>query len=105
MQIFSCLSYCSKSHVLESNTQVGLLVSIPKTSYELAWLVCSSDQSDAELIAIVYDGSYTCLDDQIIFDGEDIISWNEYELKTEELNRRAEECMKQLRLTAKNRTN
>jgi len=81
---------------------VGLHLSHPNTEYELAWLVFNGDQSDSELIAIVYDGSYTSLDGQIIFDGEDIVSWNEYQSKEEELKRRNEELMKKWQLAAEN---
>ncbi|UJR13249.1 hypothetical protein I4U23_000270 [Adineta vaga] len=41
----------------ESNNRVELHLAIPKSDYELAWLVFSSDQPNSELIGIVYDGS------------------------------------------------
>jgi hypothetical protein len=68
----------------QSNNPVGLHLSIPNTDYELAWLVFSNDQPNAELIGIIYDGGYTKLDGQIILNQEDIVSWNEYELKEQE---------------------
>ncbi|CAF1008862.1 unnamed protein product [Rotaria sordida] len=68
----------------ESNNRVGLHLSIPNTEYEFAWLVFNSDQPNSELIGIVYDGSYTLLEGQIILDQEDVVSWNEYESKRQE---------------------
>ncbi|CAF2905685.1 unnamed protein product [Rotaria sp. Silwood2] len=63
----------------ESNNRVGLHLSIPNTKYEFAWLVFSSNQPNAKLLGIVYDGTYTLLKGQIILDQEDVVSWNEYE--------------------------
>ena len=84
---------------------VGLYLSHSNTDYNLVWLVFDGDQSDSELIAIVYDGSYTSFDGQIIFDGEDIVSWHEYQSKTEELKRRNEALMKKWPFAAENQNN
>lgn len=88
----------------ESNKQVGLYLSMPETDYELAWLVFSSDQSDSELIAIVYDGSYIGLDAQITLDQEDVVSWKEYKSKQEDEARRAADIWKRLQSGADIRT-
>lgn len=85
----------------ESNNRVGLHLSFPNPDYDLAWLVFNSDQSDAELIGIVYDGSYTSLDGQVILDGKDIVSWNEYQSKIQELHRHNEELLKKWQSAAK----
>ena len=83
----------------ESIGPVGLHLSIPKTDYEFAWLVFSNDQPNAGLIAIVYDGSYTLLDGQIILDQEDIVGWNEYQLKEQERQRVQFERLRKLKST------
>lgn len=88
----------------ESNHRVGLHLSMPNLEYEFAWLVFSNDQPDAELIGLVYDGSYTMLDGQVILDQEDIVSWDEYQSKRQELHRRNEELWKkyQVEIEAQN---
>ena len=86
----------------ESKNPVGLHLSIPETAYELAWLVFNSEQPDSELIAIVYDGSFTFLDGQIIFNGQDIVTWDQYQFKQQQLHQRTEQIINQWRLPFKN---
>ncbi|CAF1226330.1 unnamed protein product [Adineta steineri] len=89
----------------ETNDRVGLHLSIPKTDYDFAWLVFSSDQPDSELIAIVYDGSCTTLSGQIILDKEDVVSLDESELNTQEQARRNADLSKKMRSAARYRHN
>ena len=84
----------------ESKNPVGLHLSIPETAYELAWLVFNSEQPDSELIAIVYDGTFTFLDGQIIFNGQDIVTWDQYQFKQQQLHQRTEhdDCLLKIKI-------
>jgi len=65
-------------------------------------LVFNSEQPDSELIAIVYDGTFTFLDGQIIFNGQDIVTWDQYQFKQQQLHQRTEQIINQRRLPFKN---